>query len=293
MNKTEIHSEISDNSEIKTLLGQIENIFDENNEKDIIAWINNALLLAEELHKWQIRKSWEEYFIHPLRVTIKLIESIWEELDNDLLYKLIISSILHDTIEDTQFEISDVENHFWKVIAHSVKLLSKELWSEYIENEDEKEFIEVLIGGEIIDNKLKFTKKAKDLKKSANSEEMSIFFQFEEIEVKYKEIRNKDYFKKLSSLFQRNYQELDLWNLTDNEKEELRDIIIPIKWMDRHDNLETMNEIKLQKMIIKIRETFDEILPILEDWPEIIKILRYDIAKLISYRIIYISKPGE
>ena len=59
--------------------------------------IQKAVNLGRQVHQGQFRKNGDFYFIHPIRVAIKASEY---NLDSST----IISSLLHDAIEDTQGE---------------------------------------------------------------------------------------------------------------------------------------------------------------------------------------------
>lgn len=78
---------------------------------DQIPLIQKAYDYAKEKHKWQVRLSWEEYIVHPLRATEFLIE-----LKPDL--ETIQTCILHDVIEDCNVSESEIEKLFWTEVAN-------------------------------------------------------------------------------------------------------------------------------------------------------------------------------
>lgn len=84
--------------------------------------VERAYIFAKQAHKWQKRKSWEDYIIHPVAVAI-ILSSSWASED------LICASILHDTIEDWDSP-KDIEefiyNNFWENILFLVKSMSKD-----------------------------------------------------------------------------------------------------------------------------------------------------------------------
>ena len=80
--------------------------------------IREALLLAQESHIGQFRKSGEEYILHPVEVTRILIDM---KMDTDT----IIAGILHDVVEDTFITIADIEYNFGKNAAQLVDGVTK------------------------------------------------------------------------------------------------------------------------------------------------------------------------
>ncbi len=85
---------------------------------DCIADINKAIFFATSKHAGQTRKSGEPYINHPLAVASTLIE--WG-MDIDT----ILAGILHDTLEDTDTELSEIEEVFDKDIAFLVDSVTK------------------------------------------------------------------------------------------------------------------------------------------------------------------------
>ncbi len=89
--------------------------------------LNRAYVYAMKLHGTQTRASGDPYFSHPLEVAGLLTEL---KLDGDS----IITALLHDVVEDTEWELEDVEQHFGPEITRLVdgvtKLSRLELQSE-------------------------------------------------------------------------------------------------------------------------------------------------------------------
>ena len=76
-----------------------------------------AIKFAQEKHFGQKRNgSGEEYFTHPLKVSY--IAAHFKESKN--FENLIIASILHDTIEDTDTTFAELEEHFGMQVASLV-----------------------------------------------------------------------------------------------------------------------------------------------------------------------------
>lgn len=80
--------------------------------------IEHAIDVAVKAHTGQKRKSGEPYIIHPLSVAAILID--WG-MDADT----VISGVLHDTVEDTETTLEELENLFGKDVAFLVDGVTK------------------------------------------------------------------------------------------------------------------------------------------------------------------------
>lgn len=70
-------------------------------------------------HKWQKRKSWEDYIVHPISVAINL----WNKFQD---FDLVCAWLLHDSVEDNDsIFISDIYEKFWYDIAFLVDSVTK------------------------------------------------------------------------------------------------------------------------------------------------------------------------
>ena len=85
-------------------------------DKDLI---RTAFEMAAEAHKTMRRKSGEPYILHPLAVAKICVEEI------GLGVRSTICSLLHDTVEDTDITIEDVEREFGNEISKIVDGLTK------------------------------------------------------------------------------------------------------------------------------------------------------------------------
>jgi len=77
-----------------------------------------ALNLAKEAHITQVRKSGEPYIIHPI-----LVATITALISND--ETMIISALLHDVVEDTDYTIEEISEIFGEDVAFLVDGLTK------------------------------------------------------------------------------------------------------------------------------------------------------------------------
>ena len=81
--------------------------------------IRRAFFLAKEAHKGVRRRSGEPYVIHPLEVAIIVVKEI------GLGKKSVVSALLHDVVEDTEYTVKDIERMFTPKIASMVDGLTK------------------------------------------------------------------------------------------------------------------------------------------------------------------------
>ena len=79
---------------------------------------NKALELALTAHDGQKRKSGEPYIVHPI-----LVAAITAAFSND--ETMVQAALLHDVVEDTSFDIEDMEREFGDDVAHMVEGLTK------------------------------------------------------------------------------------------------------------------------------------------------------------------------
>ncbi len=80
--------------------------------------IRHALKLSEEAHSNQLRISGDPFITHPLEVA-KILTSI--KLDADS----IVAGLLHDTLEDTNLDIEEIDKNFGNQIVELVEGLTK------------------------------------------------------------------------------------------------------------------------------------------------------------------------
>lgn len=81
--------------------------------------LRTAFEMAVDAHKTMRRKSGEPYILHPLAVAKICVEEI------GLGVRSTICSLLHDTVEDTDISLDDIEREFGQEIARIVDGLTK------------------------------------------------------------------------------------------------------------------------------------------------------------------------
>ena len=80
--------------------------------------IEQAYLFAREAHKDQKRLSGEPYLIHPLAVAKQLV-------DLGMDSESVMAGLLHDVVEDTPVELSEIRSRFGKEVANLIDGLTK------------------------------------------------------------------------------------------------------------------------------------------------------------------------
>ena len=81
--------------------------------------INKAIYFARKYHGDQKRKSGELYYTHPLEVAYIIS-------DYNLKTDVIVASILHDIVEDTEVSVEMIQGTFGKRIAEMVDRLTRD-----------------------------------------------------------------------------------------------------------------------------------------------------------------------
>ncbi len=107
--------------------------------------VQRAFELAYVAHEGQKRKSGEPYIIHPI-----LVAAITASISGDEV--MVASALLHDVVEDTPYELEDIEREFGVDVAHIVGGLTK-----IVEIRDEK-LISSGSGDRLINSALSFRK---------------------------------------------------------------------------------------------------------------------------------------
>ena len=88
------------------------------NQKEL-DMVKKAFEFANEAHKGVRRRSGEPYILHPIAVAKIVVEEI------GLGYKSIVTALLHDIVEDTEYTVEDIARLFGEKIASLVDGLTK------------------------------------------------------------------------------------------------------------------------------------------------------------------------
>ena len=80
--------------------------------------IKKAIYYAKKYHGSQMRQSGQPYYSHPLEVAYMVADRVFE---TDIL----VTSILHDTLEDTELTMGMIDTIFGSVIAEQVEGLTR------------------------------------------------------------------------------------------------------------------------------------------------------------------------
>lgn len=80
--------------------------------------VKKAYYFTKNAHEGQLRNSGEEYFIHPINVSLILINLNMDEAT-------IIAAMLHDVLEDTEISFEEIEHEFSNEIAVLVDGVTK------------------------------------------------------------------------------------------------------------------------------------------------------------------------
>ncbi len=89
------------------------------NHRKKVEMIERAFSFAREAHKGIRRRSGEPYILHPIAVAKIANQEI------GLGSTSICAALLHDVVEDTEYTVEDIEQHFGKKIAQLVAGLTK------------------------------------------------------------------------------------------------------------------------------------------------------------------------
>ncbi len=113
---------INEEQENKDILNKYRSLLracDEKINKEDRKQIRKAFNFAVDAHKKMRRKSGEPYILHPIAVAHIAAKEI------GLGKTSIISSLLHDVVEDTDYSLEDIENLFGKKVAKIIDGLTK------------------------------------------------------------------------------------------------------------------------------------------------------------------------
>ncbi len=82
--------------------------------------ITKAIDFAKKAHAGQVRKyTGEEYYTHPMAVALLVLET-----SKSHTQEMLVAAALHDTVEDTNVTLEDIESEFGNVVADYVYWLT-------------------------------------------------------------------------------------------------------------------------------------------------------------------------
>jgi (p)ppGpp synthase/HD superfamily hydrolase len=102
----------------KSFIAKIKNL-NKCNQVDI-EYIKKGISFAKYYHGSQMRKSGEPYYSHPIAVASMVTDNIFRE-------NAIIAALLHDTLEDTDLTLSEIEQEFSPRVAQIVDRLTRKI----------------------------------------------------------------------------------------------------------------------------------------------------------------------
>ena len=101
-------------SDVRSIISKVRAYHPEAN----IGLINDAYAFSERVHEGQKRRSGEPYFVHPVGVA-----GIITDMKLDV--PSVVTSLLHDTVEDTLTTLDQIEQHFGAEVAALVDGVTK------------------------------------------------------------------------------------------------------------------------------------------------------------------------
>ena len=102
----------------ENIIEQLETLIAESDKAYDVVRIREAIALAVSAHDGQLRRSGEEYVCHPLHVACILVEI---GMDSDA----VVAGLLHDVVEDTDIELSEISRRFGSDVANLVDGVTK------------------------------------------------------------------------------------------------------------------------------------------------------------------------
>ena len=101
------------------LLDKLQKLGDEKNIRLDFELIKKAITFAKKYHDGQLRKSGEPFYTHPLEVA-------YMASDYNLKTDIIVTSILHDVVEDSEATVGMIVDEFSWRIAEMVDMLTRD-----------------------------------------------------------------------------------------------------------------------------------------------------------------------
>ena len=102
----------------ENIIADLEALIANSDKQYDVVRIREAIDLAVSAHDGQMRRSGEEYVCHPLHVACILVEI---GMDSDA----VVAALLHDVVEDTDIELSEISRRFGADVASLVDGVTK------------------------------------------------------------------------------------------------------------------------------------------------------------------------
>ncbi|GAA5253079.1 HD domain-containing protein [Candidatus Rickettsia kedanie] len=109
----------------KRLINKIEYLNTEVEKPVSIEEVKKAIYYARKYHGLQMRQSGEPYYSHPLEVAYMVAEYTVTNMQDSFRTDMIVTSILHDTIEDTALSKEKITEAFGEQVANQVQDLTR------------------------------------------------------------------------------------------------------------------------------------------------------------------------
>ncbi len=84
-----------------------------------------AFCFAQRVHNGQYRKTGEPFITHPVEVANILLNELWPQLGISITKEEVITALIHDSIEDSDLDITAIKILFGETVAHLINLLTK------------------------------------------------------------------------------------------------------------------------------------------------------------------------
>ena len=115
----------------ETLQRELQDLIQESGKNYDLEKIEKALNVAGAAHNGQRRHSGEEYICHPLHVACILVEM---GMDSDS----VVAALLHDVVEDTRIELSEIREQFGEEVAMLVDGVTKITKMTFVTREEQQ-----------------------------------------------------------------------------------------------------------------------------------------------------------
>jgi len=113
------HKELTDEYRVQSKFEKLMDEYNHSNHRHKVELITKAFNFAKQAHVGVYRNDGDPYILHPLEVALIVCKEM------GLGSTSICAALLHDVVEDTDFEVVDISNMFGSKIAQLVEGLTK------------------------------------------------------------------------------------------------------------------------------------------------------------------------